>query len=401
MTSVYGILAAAFFIFLEYLYYHLKKNESSIHYSKFLSNLSIGICERLVYLFMVPIFIQLFNYIYQHFRLFTISDRWYVWIILLMFTDLVWYWYHRLGHRINLLWAAHIVHHQSEDFNFTVAARITIFQAYVRTLFWCILPLVGFSVNMIMGILLFHAAYSFFTHTRLGKNLSFLEHIFITPSLHSVHHACNRKYIDKNYGDVFVFWDKFFGTFQKEDEQPVFGLTQPFESHSFLWQHFHYYLELYYFSKTKTTFYEKIAVFFSTPEHMDQSIRPLLERKLLKRKNKNLEQPFKRYLNFQLAIAFGLLIYLTAFFNSTSPLLKKEIFLFIFLTLINIGAIMEKKNYLFRLEILRLWQFSLFVSVYFSHPILFLLFSLFLIASLILLPLKKWYYETVLKTTWK
>jgi alkylglycerol monooxygenase len=399
MTSVLGIVAAAFFILLEYFYYRLKKNGVSIHHHKFLSNLSVGICERLVYLFMVPVFIQLFEYIYQHFRLFSISNEWYVWIILLLFTDFVWYWYHRLGHRINLLWAAHIVHHQSEDFNLTVAARITIFQAYVRTLFWCILPLVGFSVDMIMGVLLFHATYSFFTHTRLGKNLSFLEHIFITPSLHSVHHACNERYIDKNYGDVFVFWDKLFGTFQKEDEEPVFGLTLPFESHSFLWQHFHYYLELYYFSKTKVTIYEKIAVFFTTPAQMDPSIRPLLERKLLKRRNKNLEQPFKSYLNFQLAITFVLLIYLTAFFSVTSTLLKVEIFLFIFLTLINIGAIMEKKNYLFRLEILRVWQLLLFMAVYFSHPSFFLLFSFFLFAFLLLLPIKKWYYENVLRTT--
>ncbi len=398
MTSVYGIIAAAFFIFLEYFYYQLKKRPS-ISYPKFLSNLSIGICERLVYLFMVPVFIQLFEYIYRHFRLFTISSEWYVWILLLLLTDFVWYWYHRLGHRINLLWAAHIVHHQSEEFNLTVAARITIFQAYVRTLFWCILPLVGFSVNMIMGVLLFHATYSFFTHTRLGKNLSFLEHIFITPSLHSVHHASNERYIDKNYGDVFVFWDKLFGTFQKEEEEPVFGLTKPFESYSFLWQHFHYYLELYYFSKTKSTVYEKIIVFFAPPENMDQSIRPLLEHKLLKRKNKNLDQPFKRYLNFQLAISFGLLIYLTAFFSSTSALLKTEIFLFIFLTLINIGAIMEKKNYLFRLEVLRLWQFILFTSVYFSHPSFFLLLSFVLFAFLILLPIKKWYYKTVLNST--
>jgi alkylglycerol monooxygenase len=399
MASVYGILAAAFFIFLEYFYYRLKKNESSIHYSKFLSNLSIGICERLVYLFMVPVFIQLFEYIYRHFRLFTVSSEWYIWFVLLLLTDFVWYWYHRLGHRINLLWAAHIVHHQSEDFNLTVAARITIFQAYVRTLFWCILPLVGFPVDMIMGVLLFHATYSFFTHTRLGKNLTFLEYVFITPSLHSVHHASNEPYIDKNYGDVFVFWDKLFGTFQKEEELPVFGLTKPFESHSFLWQHFHYYLELYYYSKTKSTFYEKIVVFFATPEHMDQSIRPLLERKLLKRKNKNLELPFKRYLNFQLATSFCLLIYLTAFFSSATLLLKAEIFIFIFLTLINMGAIMEKKNYLFRLEVLRLWQLLLFMAAYFSQPAFFLLFSFFLFAFLVLLPIKKWYYETILKTT--
>lgn len=399
MTSVYGLIAAVFFISLEYCYYYIRKNNSKINYTKLLSNLSIGICERLVYLFMVPVFIHLFEYIYDHFRLFTIPNKWYVWIILLLFTDFVWYWYHRLGHRINLLWAAHIVHHQSEDFNLTVAARITIFQAYVRTLFWCILPLAGFSVNMIMSILFFHAIYSFFTHTQLGKKLTFLETIFITPSLHGVHHASNECYLDKNFGDVFVFWDKLFGTFQKEKEQPVYGLTKPFESYSFLWQHFHYYLELYYFSKTKPTLQKKIAVFFSTPDSVDQRIRPLLERKLLKRKNTELEPVFKMYLNLQLFFAFGLLIYLTAYFGNISVFVKVEVFLSIFLTLINIGAILEKKNYLFRLEVLRFWQWLAFFALYIDQPALLLLFSIIVPLLVSLFPIKKWYYRAVLKTT--
>lgn len=398
MVSVYGLLAAVVLIFLECLYYRIKKTNSKVQYTKFLSNLSIGICERLIYLFMVPVFVELFEYIYVHFRLFTVPNNWYIWILLLLFTDFVWYWYHRLGHRINILWAAHIVHHQSEDFNLSVAARITIFQAYVRTLFWCSLPLVGFSIELIMQVLFFHATYSFFTHTQLGKKLSFLEYVFITPSLHGVHHASNERYLDKNFGDVFVFWDKLFGTFQKEEETPVFGLTKPFESHSFLWQHFHYYLELYYFSKTKKTLREKLGVLIAAPETVDQDIRPALEQTLLKRKNAPLEQPFKLYLNVQLIIAFVLLIYLTAFFRSTPGSIKVEIFVFIFLTLVNIGAILEKKNYLFWLEVVRLWQLVAFFTWYIEQPVWLVFFSVILITLLILLPVKKWYYKVICNT---
>jgi hypothetical protein len=310
----------------------------------------------------------------------------------------VWYWYHRLGHRINLLWAAHIVHHQSDDFNLSVAARITIFQAYVRTLFWCVLPLIGFSVEMILQILFFHAAYSFFTHTQLGKQLSFLEYIFITPSLHGVHHASNERYLDKNFGDVFVFWDKLFGTFQKEDETPVYGLTKPFESHSFLWQHFHYYLELYYFSRTKKTWREKLNVIFGPPDTVDQTIRPLLEERLLKKKHTPLEKPFKLYLNIQLLAAFLLLIYLTACFRSIVGFVQLEIFIFIFLTLINIGAILEKKNYLFRLEVLRFWQFVAFFALYMNQPLLLIIFSILFPLVILTLPVKEWYYKAVWKS---
>ena len=127
--------------------------------------------------------------------------------------------------------------------------------------------------------------------------------------------------------------------------KPFYGLTKASKAIVFYGQHFHYYLELYYFSKTKPSLLKKIHVFFSPPQTVDQRIRPLLERKLLKRKNTALEHTFKIYLNIQLAVAFALLLYLTAFFTNTSSFLKLEIFIFVFLTLINIGAILEKKNF--------------------------------------------------------
>jgi sterol desaturase/sphingolipid hydroxylase (fatty acid hydroxylase superfamily) len=314
-----------------------------------------------------------------------------------MFTDLVWYCYHWLGHKVNFLWAAHIVHHQSEEYNLTVAARVTIFQAYIRTLFWCVLPLIGFPVDMVMGILVFHGAYSFFTHTQLGKNLRFLEVIFITPSLHGVHHASNKKYLDKNFGDVFVFWDKLFGTFQKEEEQPVYGLTQPFESHSFLWQHFHYYLELIYLAKTKTGWWNKIKVFFVSPECMDASIRPLLERKWLKTEKRQIAAPLKSYLNFQLSLCLLLLAISTYLFNKTGWLLKAEMFVFIILTLINVGAIIEQKKYIFYLELIRLWQAFLFVGLVTDAMLLIVIFSIIIQLLLYFLPIKFWYYKMLYK----
>ena len=397
MTSIYTIIIALTFILLERYYYLRKKNEIGYRYYNFISNVSIGICERLIYLFMLPLFYGIFNYIYIHYHLFAIPDKWYYWIVLLLFTDFVWYCYHWLGHRINILWAAHIVHHQSEDYNLTVAARVTIFQAYIRTLFWCVLPLIGFNVDMVMGILIFHGAYSFFTHTQLGKNLHFLEYVFITPSLHGIHHASNAKYLDKNFGDVFVFWDKLFGTFQKEEEKPVYGLTQPFESHSFLWQHFHYYIELFYLAKTKTGGWNKINVFFVSPEYMDSSIRPKLEKKWLKTEKRQLAAPLKSYLNFQLSLCLLLLAITTYLFNNTSWLIQAEVFVFIILTLINVGAIIEQKKYIFYLELIRLWQAFLFVALVTDTLLVILVFSIVIQLLLYFLPIKLWYYKMLYK----
>src|SRR6478609_4559998 len=238
----------AFFLFLGLEYVAaIKQNRKDIFkFDSSIANLSIGIAERLINLFLTASFYGVFVLVYDHYALFQIPNHLIVWVTLLFATDLVWYWYHRMGHEINLFWAAHIVHHHSEEFNYSVSARITTLQALVRNAFWIVLPLAGFHPSMVMTILIVHGTYSFFTHTQIIGKLGWLEYILITPSHHGVHHASNEKYLNKNYGDLFIFWDKMFGTFQREEEKPVYGLTHPLKSHSFLWQHFHYFLELHY-----------------------------------------------------------------------------------------------------------------------------------------------------------
>ncbi|RZJ64027.1 MAG: sterol desaturase family protein, partial [Flavobacterium sp.] len=223
----FAIPAFFLFLYLEYAVAVRLKKQHLFKYESSVSNISIGIAERLLNLFIAASFFDLFTYIYQNFALFNIPNTWWVWVLLILATDFVWYWYHRLGHEVNFFWAAHIVHHQSEEFNLTVSARITTFQALIRTIFWCALPLVGFHPVMVLTILVVHGAYSFFTHTQLIPRVKWLEHILVTPSIHGVHHASDEKYLDKNYGDVFVFWDKIFGTFQREEEAPKYGLTHP------------------------------------------------------------------------------------------------------------------------------------------------------------------------------
>src|SRR5690348_5989810 len=207
-----------------------------------IANVSIGIAERLCDVFVAGLFYFIYDDLQKRYGLFHIKPGVLLWILLFLFTDFVWYWYHRLAHEINILWLAHVVHHQSEDFNFTVSARITIFQAVARTAFWSFLPLIGFPAGMITSMLVIHGTYPFFIHTRTIGKLGILEYIFVTPSHHRVHHASNEKYLDRNYGDVLIIWDKIFGTFQKEDDKEaiVYGLTKPLNTYSFLWQHFHF-----------------------------------------------------------------------------------------------------------------------------------------------------------------
>ncbi|HOA39764.1 MAG TPA: sterol desaturase family protein, partial [Flavihumibacter sp.] len=115
-----------------------------------------------------------------------------------------------------------------------------------------ILPIIGYPAEMISSLLLVHGLYPFFIHTRLIGKLGVLEYVLVTPSHHRVHHTCDAQYLDKNYGDVFIIWDKLFGTFQKEEQAPRYGITHPLKSHSLLWQHFHYFIELMVAAREKS-----------------------------------------------------------------------------------------------------------------------------------------------------
>ncbi len=387
--------APAFFVFLylEYLYAKHKNKGKIFKYESSVSNTTIGIAERLLNLFVTVSFYNLFVWVYENYALFTLPNDWYMWILLLLAADFVWYWYHRLGHEINIFWAAHIVHHQSEEFNFTAAARITTIQALIRTVFWCALPLVGFHPTMVMGILVAHGMYSFFTHTQVIKAPKWLEYVFITPSLHGVHHASDEKYLDKNYGDVFVFWDKMFGTFQKEEEAPKYGLTHPIGSYSFLWQHFHYYLEIYEAAKRQKGIKNKLRVVFGSPALMDQDIRPELEKRFFQ-KNTSREKfnsSFKKYINTQLFVVSLILMFFSAYFSNFDGVEKIIITLVILITLVNIGALLEQRKWIYYLEYIRVILIIGFTFYEFGYTELVYIPILVLIILEQKLALKEWY----------
>ena len=360
-----AFIIPAFFLFLGLEYAIARKRGKSklFTYENSIANISVGIAERLLNLLITGSFYGLFYYIYEHYALFIIPNRWPVWIALLLATDFIWYWYHRLGHEINVMWGAHIVHHHSEEFNYTVSARITTLQAIIRNLFWCILPFLGFHPAMVIAILVVHGTYSFFTHTQLIGKLGWLEYILITPSHHRVHHASNEKYLNKNYGDIFIFWDKLFGTFQKEEDEPVYGLTHPLKSHSFLWQHFHYYFELAEACRRSGSLLKSLKIIFGRPEDLDQTIREDLERSLLPaRRNFRSTFRFKVYLNLQLlACALGLFSF-TLYFFELNAIESAFIIALILITLINCGALLEQQEWIYFLEIARLLIACAYIS---------------------------------------
>ncbi|RWX00428.1 sterol desaturase family protein [Flavobacterium cerinum] len=391
----------AFFLFL-YMEYKLaqhRKKENVFKYDSSVSNISIGIAERLINLFVAASFYQVYYWVYNNYAWFSIPNNWMVWVALILATDFVWYWYHRLGHEVNLFWAAHIVHHQSEEFNLTASARITTIQALIRTVFWCVLPLIGFHPKMVITMLLVHGAYSFFTHTQVLKRIKWLEHVFITPSLHGVHHASDEKYLDKNYGDMFVFWDKMFGTFQPEEEKPKYGLTHPLKSYSFLWQHFHYYFEIYESYKRADNFRGKWSAVFGSPAYMDQDIRPELEKKFLQDRRLRLKDlKFKGYLAFQIGLSTLMLTWFTYFYDVQHVVDKLFFLCFIMITLINCGALLEQRKWIYYLEYSRLILFSTYLLYRQGYIEFLFLPVLIIIAVEKLFSLGKRYQEYILQS---
>ena len=166
-------------------------------------------------------------YLYQY-KIFELSGMlplWLFWILTFVVIDLVFYIYHRMSHRIRFLWAIHLSHHSSEEMNFAVSFRQAWFGPISKIPFFMVLPLLGFDPTIIAAAGVMSTLWGIVGHTQIVGRLGFVEWIFNTPSHHRVHHGSNKQYIDKNYGNLLIIWDRMFGTFEPEKEKVKFGLV--------------------------------------------------------------------------------------------------------------------------------------------------------------------------------
>ncbi len=167
-------------------------------------------------------------YLFQ-FKIFNLTEIlpiWVLWVITFLAIDLVFYFYHRISHRVNFLWAIHMSHHSSEEMNFAVSFRQAWFGPLSKIPFFMILPLIGFDPTIVAVAGVVSTLWGIVGHTQIIGKLGPLELIFNTPSHHRVHHGSNKQYIDKNYGNLLIIWDRIFGTFEPENELVKFGLVR-------------------------------------------------------------------------------------------------------------------------------------------------------------------------------
>lgn len=188
------------------------------------------------------------------------------WTAVFILVDFLYYWTHRLSHRVNILWAGHVVHHSSEEYNLTVALRQSALHGLFTWVFYLPLALVGVPPRMFVTAYALNLIYQFWIHTReIGKLSAPIELVLNTPSHHRVHHGVNPKYQDRNYAGVFIVWDRLFGSFQPEEEEPVYGITKPLASWSPLWANVHVFADIAHGVRHAPRWIDRLRIVFGHP----------------------------------------------------------------------------------------------------------------------------------------
>ena len=206
------------------------KGNDTVRNMDMISSLSSGVTNATKDVLGLSITIISYNWMVDHLAIIHVQSSWLWYVIAFFALDLTGYLVHRIDHEYNIFWNAHIIHHSSEEYNLACALRQSVSTFFrLFTIFLLPAALLGVPTQIIAVVAPLHLFAQFWYHTRHINKMGFLEKIIVTPSHHRVHHAINKEYLDKNYGQIFIFWDKWFGTFQEElpNIPAVYGITRP------------------------------------------------------------------------------------------------------------------------------------------------------------------------------
>ncbi len=225
--------------------YGLARGRNTYRINDSVGSLFMGTLRTASKLVLIGLGGAIFAAIENHYALWRMdTGHWATWAFAFVAYDLCYYWNHRIGHERQVFWASHVAHHQSEEYNLTTALRQTSTGFLLSWLFYVPLFLLGVPAEVYVTVASANLIYQYWVHTEHVPKLGWYEWFFVTPSNHRVHHAQNDIYVDRNYGGVFIVWDRLFGTFQEElDDQPcIFGIRGPLHTFSPLWANLHIYV---------------------------------------------------------------------------------------------------------------------------------------------------------------
>lgn len=245
------------------------------HLGTMVSDLGTGVASQVFEVFIKIVAVLAYAWVYEHWRLveFAEGSPW-PWVVAFFGIDFAFYWWHRASHVVNALWGVHVVHHHSEDFNLSVALRQPAFELVTAFFFYAPLALLGVPAHVWVTMYALNLFYQFWTHTELVGRLGAFERVFNTPSHHRVHHGVNPQYLDKNYGGIFILWDKLFGTWAPEGDPVVFGVTKPLRSYNPLWANFEYYAQVAAHARRFPAWRDKLRVWWMHPGWQPAALGP-------------------------------------------------------------------------------------------------------------------------------
>lgn len=184
-----------------------------------------GVISQFTISLLIPL--SVYSFFFDELRFFTIENKGISIITAFFIHDFMHYWIHRLGHRIGLLWSFHAIHHSSNAFNHTTALRLFPADGRLKIMGGVLAAFLGVSPEVFLAVALLKSVYSVWTHASYVEDLGLLENVLVTPQSHRVHHARQEAYLDKNFGQVLIIWDRLFGTHQAYQGPPIAGLVSP------------------------------------------------------------------------------------------------------------------------------------------------------------------------------
>ena len=314
------------------------------------TNLSCGIGSQLLGLGTGAVSFLIYGEFARTLAPWQIEDSWLTWIFLLFAVGLGYYCFHRAAHRVNFLWACHAVHHQSEEYNYSVALRQSWFSGFFSWAFYLPIVLVGFSPLSLALVKTVNLLYQFWVHTRLMSKIPGLDWLFNMPSHHRVHHAINPEYIDKNYAGMFIIWDRMFGTFVEEREEPVYGTVVALESWSPLWANLYYWKAIGALSGRCDGVADRIRAWFAPPEWRPASLGgdaviPEVSRDTQRRYDTRASLGLDIYVALQFALGIPVVMWVLLAYGSLDLSLLALLALAYFMGLEAWGALFEGRRW--------------------------------------------------------
>jgi len=283
-----------------------------------------------------------------------------LWVTAALAWDFCYYWFHRFSHEISVLWAAHAVHHQSEDYNLSTALRQTSTGFVFGWIFYVPLFVIGFPLEVLVTVNAVNLIYQFWVHTQVIRRMGVLDRILVTPSNHRVHHAQNQRYIDKNYGGMLILWDRLFGTFEdeREDDPVIFGVRKPLANWNPFWANLQVYDYLLFDARQARRWRDKLGIWFRRtgwrpPDVEARFPKRPLDLDAFEKFDPPVPRPMQRYVLAQFGIAVAATLGIAVLFATAGAMAVLLPCVLLWALLYTLGLINEGRPYAVRFELAR------------------------------------------------